>query len=413
VIRLAVLAALAPGQPAPAQDPAYVALAELSGRLSAAKSGNYSFELVRECRPANPADLPAMQEYVRQAAARCWGGQLAATNARLPEDNARLVAERGGTALAASMEPPPNGRLIGTLTVDGTQCSLDTFHQPAPGRIVRESFRYSENERVHWSVVDGVRRATSRLDGPEHTQPLPPGTPMEVQNFERRALALLGLPRSEPDEATTDDGHSRLVRHVSLDSWEARDALQHPLNPGHGVRELPGRVILSADFEGGRAMSLGIEYEYCLGGTLLEERIAWPPTDAMPRELVRRRFAPGLEVVVEEEFVRLSPAETDANAPALEWHPEPGETIVDERFGRAVTYTADAEGAIPTEPEIRARAGTRNGAAIPVSPLRPVAARLQAGPATEGPSNGPRPWIWAGAGLAVILVGALLRSRRP
>jgi hypothetical protein len=235
---------------------------------------------------------------------------------------------------------------------------------------------------------------------------------MEVLNFERRALVLLALPRSEPDEMTTGDGYSKFVRHVSLDSWEARDALQHPLNPGHGVRELPGRVILTTEFEAGRAKSLGIEYEDCLGATLLEERVAWSAGDAMPRELVRRRFAPGLQVVVEEEFVRLSPAETDANVPPLEWRPEPGETIVDERFGRAVTYTADAEGAIPPEPEIRARAATRHGPTVPESSLRPTAVRLESEPATEHLDRPPRLWLWTGAGITVILLAVFLRSRR-
>lgn len=385
-------------------------LTELRRRLSARVEGNYTFETSRTCTPVGSQWADELRAYVLRANGECWKHGLAAENPTLAQANEAMIAEHGGTALGGSVAPPPDSHVRGRLTARGEQVAVDQEYAGVQGKVVRESYRWSAEERIGWRSIDVARKPTSRLGPPEPHQPFPPDALCSVHDFQQRGLVLLEL-AANVDSSIRESSSGGIEGVVSLDRWTSRNAFRHPLHPGHGVLELPGEVRFTLEAVREQSSSLMVRWHDCLGALLVEERMTWSPRDDFPRELARRYFAPGLDVSVQVESSWFSPAGDDEPGVPLEWTPEPSEVVIDERFGKTVRYAASATGVLPTDEVIQAQA--MSGPEVPVDSNIQMRAPDPAPAATPAPPEPvfDRAYLWSAAVL-VALVGLWAFTRK-
>jgi hypothetical protein len=135
----------------------------------------------------------------------------------------------------------------------------------------------------------------------------------------------------------------------------------------------------------------------------MRHRSIWVADQAAPRSIATLLFAPGTDAVVEQKEAVIHQVAAIPEDASVAWRPEPGDTVLDHRFGRVVRYQVETNGGTPSEEKLRLEA-ERSGPGPEARPVLFVTGSSNE-PSHSGPSGWARPVAWAAAAVTSLFLG--------
>lgn len=377
-------------------------IADLVDRLTRSWTGSYEITARFERRQLAPEVHARALEYAFRLGHDCF-------MAETPEGRRWIEIQSLGAAstpvlLGDARQPAQHVESVETLHVLGSQSRL-VREQVDAGRVSTQVWMRDLDDILWTAATDGRRQPWIR-SRPVDTFDGLMGTQLALARSFEQLRFLIDLAAARGIAPVIGEGSAVLdldVRDVRL-----RERILRGAWCGRGVLERPGRVALHVQRDASGGLDCLVEWTDCEGVPSMRHRSIWIADQTVPRSIATLLFAPGSDAVVEESEAVIHEIAGAPDHAAVAWRPDPGDTVLDHRFGRVVRYQVEADGRIPSEEELRLEA--ERARFEPASEPVMLVAGSSEEPSGSGPSVWLRPVAW-GAALLISLFLAVRRAR--